>query len=54
MSELALSALFEYLYYGPTAIIMVYSFSAGIDFRRQNLKSLESDTSKVDPRADLC
>ena len=35
------SALFEYLCYGSTVIIIVNSFSAGIDFRRQNLTSID-------------
>ena len=44
MSSLALSDSFEYLYDGSTAIRnIVYSYSAGIDFRRL--------TTKVDPRA---
>ena len=35
---LAFSDSFEYLCYGSTVIInYVYSYSAGIDFRRQNL-----------------
>ena len=37
MSYLALSASFEYLCDGSTAIINIFfSFSEGIDFRRQN------------------
>ena len=39
---LALSTSFEYLYYGSTAIIIIFcSFSTGIDFRRQNLSSTD-------------
>ena len=46
MSQLALSDSFEYLCYGSAIIRnIVYSYSAGIDFSRQNL------TSVVDPRA---
>ena len=46
MSYLALFDSFEYLCYGSTAICNIfYSYSAGIDFRRQNL------TTKVEPRA---
>ena len=45
MSSLVLSDSFEYLCDGSTAIIIFYSYSAGIDFRRQIL------TTKVDPRA---
>ena len=41
ISELALSASFNNLFYGSTAIINI--FNAGIDFRRQNIL-----TSKVD------
>ena len=40
MSYSALSASFEYLCYGSTAIIFFYSISAGVDFRRQNLTSI--------------
>ena len=46
MSLLALSAQFEYLCYGSTAILNIYFFSAAIDFRRQIL------TSDVDPRTE--
>ena len=46
MSELALSALFEHLYYGYTTIInILILFFAGIHVRLQNL------TSQVDLRA---
>ena len=45
MSQLAHSDLFEYLCYGSMTIrIIFYSYSAGIDFRHQNL------TTKIDPR----
>ena len=40
MSQLALPASFEYLCYVCTAIIDFISLSAGIDFRRQILKSI--------------
>ena len=41
--SLTLSDLFEYLFYRSTIIInnYVYSYSAGIDFRRQNLTSTD-------------
>ena len=40
MSQLALSASFEYLCYGSTPIVnILIFFSAGIDVRRQNLTS---------------
>ena len=35
MSWLALSALFEYIYYGSTISILFNSFGAWIEFRRQ-------------------
>ena len=41
MSWLALSGSFEYICYGSTAIINIYPFIAGIDFRRQNLTSTD-------------
>ena len=41
MSWLALSASFEYLCYGSTAIIILYTFSAGIVFRGPNLTSTD-------------
>ena len=46
MSQLALSALFEYLCYGSTAIINVSLFRTGIDFRRQNMTSLVDHRSE--------
>ena len=44
---MALSYSFEYLCYGSTAIINLFTLTCGvgIDFSRQNL------TTKVDPRA---
>ena len=48
MSQLALSASFEYLCYGTTAIIHIFTLTVRgltLNFRRQIL------TSKVDPRA---
>ena len=55
MSYLALSDLFKYPWYGSTAIInYVYSYSARIDFSRQNLHDVyrrQILTTKVDPRA---
>ena len=53
MSSLALSDSFEYLCYGSTAIrIFFYSYSAKIDFSRQNLTSTDVKfcLSEVDPR----
>ena len=42
MCLLALSDSFEYLCYGSTAIKNIfYSYSAGIDFCRQNLTSTD-------------
>ena len=41
MSQLALSALFENLFYGSTATINILLFGAGVDFRRQNLTSID-------------
>ena len=46
MSQLALSALFEYLCYRSTAIINVLLFRTGIDFRRQNITSLVDHRSE--------
>ena len=38
----ALSDSFEYLFYGSTNVInILYSYSAGIDFRRQNLTTTD-------------
>ena len=41
MSSLALSALFEYLCFGSTAIINILFFTAGIDLRDDNLTSMD-------------
>ena len=42
MYQLALPASFEQLCFGSTAIIHLYiNFSTGIDFRRQNLTSVD-------------
>ena len=43
MSQFALSALFEYIGYGSTAMLPLYinSFSAGTVFIRQNLVSTD-------------
>ena len=49
MSELDFLASFEYLRYGSTTIIIfLISFSAGIDFRRQNLTFIDV---RFSPRA---
>ena len=36
-----LSIRFEYLCYAPTAITIYHSFSAGINFRQQNLTAID-------------
>ena len=42
MSLLGLSDSFEYLWYGSTAILnILYFYSVGIDFGRQNLTSTD-------------
>ena len=41
MSHLTLLSSFEYLCYGSTTIISLTSFSAGIDFRRENLMGID-------------
>ena len=52
MSQLAISASFEYLWSGSAAIIYFFSpFSAGAVFRRQNLMS-DSVAYKDGPRAE--
>ena len=51
MSSLALSALFEYLFMGLRPVEIFYSFSAGVEFRRQNLTSkFGSRTERVKPK----
>ena len=49
MSQLVLSASFEYICYGST--VYFYSSSAGIALERQSLTSVQILTTKVDPRA---
>ena len=54
MASSSLSDLFEYLCYGSTIIRNIfYSYSAGINFSRQNLTSTNVMilTTKVDPHA---
>ena len=41
INVLVLSVSFEYLCYGPTAIIKMSTLSARVEFRRQNLTSTD-------------
>ena len=55
MTQLALSASFEYLCYGSTVDINSLHFHCVIDFKRQNLTVLAKKelTNTLDPR-ELC
>ena len=56
MSYLALTVSFKYLSWRSTAIMKYYvnSYSAGIDFRRQNLTSVGVRCTQVGDNLALC